>query len=241
MKYRVSFYLKPEKMDGRAPRYMVDIEANSLEEAKTIVLKNEDAVIRSAYRSVDPIPEKISYVFMTPEDRERWYSSHKTAHKNRLCHVCGTNEVARYRRICNECLEKRSVKPCVLCKKDIQTPNRHRYCDECQIKHKETQEKYYRLRRKNRDTIIRTREQLWWASTLLKTTTLTTCKFAHQYQGIRRPHIEDGGKICCRTCLQKFIDVQTTHLNDLLAKDHLNEAIVSNMENENAYSHATGV
>jgi hypothetical protein len=301
MKYRVSFYRKSETVAGRAPRYMVDIEANTMAEALTIINKKEGKtiIIRSAYKpvttgsflvrlipngtpfvgtaaqkelmkvlsetewfelkpphkqgtakslqkrgvveiqdltSVAPIPKKISSVFVTPEDRNRWYSSHKSEQKNRLCHDCNKNEVYRYKRICDECLKKRSVKPCVLCKKDIKIPNRHRYCDKCQSKRKETQEKFHRERRAKRNTIVRIRKQLRWAKQLLKTTTLPTCKFAYRYQGLRRPHIERGDKDRCRACLQKFVDVQTIYLNNLL----VGEQQESILEKENAHSHAAG-
>jgi len=302
MTYRVSFYRKSEIIAGRAPRYMVDIEAESVEDAQTEVLKRgDDVVVRSAYKpvttgsflvrliqgqqttpwtaaqkellallnetdwfelkppykqgtakslqkrgvveiqdltSVAPIPDKISYVFVTPEDRNKWYSSHKSEQPDRLYHDCGKNEVGHYKRICDDCLKKRSVKPCVLCKKDIKIPNRHRYCDECQSKRKETQEKFHRERRAKKNTIVRIRKQLKWAKNLLKTTTLLTCKFAYRYQGLRRPHIERGDKDRCRTCLQKFIDVQTIYLTG-----EQDEATFLNsiLEKENAHSHAAGV
>jgi hypothetical protein len=317
MKYRVSFYRKSEIVAGRAPRYMVDIEAKSVEDAQAIVIKkgDDDLVVRSGYKpvtsgsflvrlihgqqattpwtsaqkellqalneadwlelkppykqatarslqkrgaveiqdltSVAPIPEKISYVFITPEDRNKWYSSHKSEQPDRLCHDCGKNEVDRYKRICDECLKKRSVKPCALCKEDIQIPNRHRYCDKCHPKRKETQEKFHREHRATRNTIVRIRKQLQWAKNLLKTTTPLTCKFAYRYQGLRRPHIERGDKKDrfaqrrrrCRTCLQKFIDVQTIYLNNLLAGEQQGESVFSTsvLENENAHSHAAGI
>lgn len=104
MKYRVSFYRKAEVVAGRAPRYMVDFEADTLEQAKTHFERQPDVVVRSVYKAPDkPIRKKPSYVFETAADRNKWYSSHKTAQKERLCHKCKKNEVERYKRLCTKC------------------------------------------------------------------------------------------------------------------------------------------
>ena len=212
MLYRVSFYRESEIVEGRAPRYMVDLEAKSVDAAAAMVKRgDEDVIIRSVYKPAAPIPDKISYVFVTPEARNSWYN-HKT--KARLCHDCHKVQVDRYKRICASCLQKRGTKPCALCGKDIKIPNRHLYCDECQLVHKKAQEKIHRERRAKRKTIKRLKEQLKWAKRVLKTTSLSTCNFARVYQGARLPHAQKGA-IRCRFCLQKFIDVQTGYLNTL--------------------------
>lgn len=313
MMYRVSFYLKSEIVAGRAPRYMIDMDAESIEAATAMVAKEgggEDVVIRSAYKpvttgtlsarlvnaddprllegdwspsqkellqvltetewfeiklpykqgtakslqrrgvveiqdltSIVPIPEKISYVFVSPEERKEWYSTHKTSEPtDRLCHTCKTNAVDHYKHICDECLKRRGVKPCVLCKGDIQIPNRHRYCADCRIKRHETQLKLHREQRAKRTTIARIQKQLKWAKATLKTTSNPLCKFAHRYQGLRLPHVAPRGENRCRTCLQKFIDVQTVYLNNLLTGEQDESTFLNSiMENDNAHSHAAGV
>lgn len=250
MKHRVSFYRKSEVVAGRAPRYMVDIESETKAEALTIINEREGKtiVVRSVYKSPEaPIREKPSYVFESAAARNKWYSSHKTTQGvGRLCHVCSKHKVERYKRICKKCRSKRlaaAVKSCVLCNTTIAAPSRRRYCDACAAKRKESQEKFHREKRAKQTTIDRIREQIAWAEDKLQTTTLKSCKLSSRFQGLRIPHVaEDANGFSrnrCRACLQKFIDVQTVYLSNLLAGEQ-NDSVVANLETEHAIGHAAG-
>lgn len=274
MKYRVSFYRKDEVKDGRAPRYMVDIDADSVDVAKIAILQEEPkAVIRSAYKTPENIPirETPSFVFLTGESRTKWYSTHKSSQKERVCHECNKNPVEHYKRICKECREKRGTtteKPCALCGNSIPIPSRRRYCDDCASKRKESQEKFHREKRAKQTTIDRIREQVAWAKEALLTTTKQSCKMASRFQGLRVPHMDvlkpkpkcrkckgTGGENhdckClhyvanenrCRTCLQKFIDVQNVYLANLIVgePDETETILPGLLENEYAHSAAAG-
>ena len=253
MKHRVSFYRKSEVVDGRAPRYMVDIDSNTKAEALTIICEREgkSIVVRSVYKSPeDPIRQKPSFVFESADDRNKWYSSHKTTQgTGRLCHVCSKNRVERYKRICKKCRGKREVaaaKSCIVCKTPLAAPCRRRYCDTCSAKRKESQEKFHREKRAKQTTIDRIREQIGWAESKLLTTTLKSCKLSSRFQGLRVPHFaEDSNgfnKNRCRYCLQKFIDVQAVYLANLLAGEQDESSLDSllGMEKEYAIGHAAG-
>src|ERR1700739_2658076 len=193
MIYRVSFYRKAEVVAGRAPRYMVDFEAETLEQAKSHFESQPGVIVRSVYKAPEkPIRTKPSYVFETSEDRNKWYSSHKTTQKERLCHQCGNKEVERYKRLCKECDAKRveeSKKKCAECSTPIPTSSRRRYCDACATKRKEAQEKLHREKRAKLHTIERIEEQIAWAADKLQTSQLDeSCRLASRYQGLRIPH-----------------------------------------------------
>jgi hypothetical protein len=234
--YLVSFYRKAEVVSGRAPRHMVSVEADTVEAAKLQIAAEPGVVIRSAYKINTPVQSsKPSYVFETSAARTTWYSNHKSNQKQRLCHECKSNEVERYKRICKECLNKRNLlaeKTCPSCGETFST--RGSYCDTCSVKRKELQEKAGREKRATQTSTERIRTQIAWAQDQLKTTTLSSCKFADRFQGLRLPHTTNKNK--CQSCLQKFIDVQTVYLASLLAEEVTREA-----ENANSLSHAAGV
>jgi len=241
MKYRVSFYRKAEVVAGRAPRYMVDFEADTLEQAKTHFERQPDVVVRSVYKAPDkPIRKKPSYVFETAADRNKWYSSHKTAQKERLCHKCKKNEVERYKRLCTKCealRESAAKKTCVECAATIPASSRRRYCDACATKRKESQEKFHREKRAKQHTIDRIEEQVAWAKSKLPTTVTEFCKLSSRYQGLRTPHVSDGG-IRCRACLLKFIEIQTIYLENLKAENVMTTLPVNEFLTEELRAHA---
>jgi hypothetical protein len=264
MKYRVSFYRKAEVVAGRAPRYMVDLEAADLDEAKAEILAEPGVTIRSAYKAPEaPIRDTPSFVFITSASRNKWYSSHKSSNKERKCHECKTGKVEHYKRICAACRTKReeaAAKPCINCKKTIPPSSRKRYCDECSTTRKVEQEKFHRDKRAKQNTVERIKEQVAWAEDQLKTVTLPHCKLSSRFQGLRLPHVdvfvpdapdaETGVWTApanrCRACLQKFIDVQTVYLANLLTEEQGqtdSEFLASLLlkENDNAHSHAAGV
>jgi hypothetical protein len=248
MKHRVSFYRENEVVAGRAPRYMVDIESKTKAEALTIICQQEGKtiVVWSVYKSPEaPIRQKPSFVFESADARNKWYSSHKSAQGvGRLCHVCNKRKVERYKRICKKCRSK----SCILCKEPIASTSRRRYCDACSVKRKEAQEKFHREKRAKQTTLDRIRKQIAWAESKLLTTTLKNCKLSSRFQGLRVPRVvEDANgfnKNRCRTCLQKFIDVQTVYLANLLAGEQQQESVTLNSlmetETEHAIGHAAG-
>lgn len=221
MKYRVSFYRKDEVIDGRAPRYMVDVEIDSPNNIKeAIEADNQDLiVVRSVYKTPDkPIRENPSHIFITSEDRETWYKNHKPAYKERLCHECHTASVKRYKRFCEECEAKRNTGLCVLCGAIIPAVSdggHRRHCSVCSELRKNKQNKVHRERRAKQTTVERIHEQIAWAKELLKTEERLACNLASKFQGLRRPHMTGES---CRACLQKFIDVQTVYLANLMAE-----------------------
>jgi hypothetical protein len=151
-------------------------------------------------------------------------------------------------------------------------PSRN-FCVACGLKHKETQEKTHREKRAKQTTLERIKTQVAWAQEKLLTTPLLSCKLASRFQGLRLPHLDqpkfnpdcldckgtgtnpefpDDPCFCvrmtapanrCRTCLQKFIDVQTVYLNNLMAEEKPEdvEATFNAMfppETANAHAHA---
>lgn len=286
--YRVSYYRTSEMVAGRAPRYMVDIEADDYDDAQAKLLKRydnpSDVVIRSIYKAPDTlIPSKPSYVFENSKDRNEWYSSHKTTTTERKCLDCKTGEVERYKRFCKACAlirnpERRCkgcdavmVKPKKTRSKTAKAPSRRRYCEACGTKRKETQEKSHREKRAKQNTVDRIKTQVAWAQEKILTTPLLSCKLASRFQGLRLPHLDqpvynpscpvcegtghdtERNDVCgclvlqapgnrCRMCLQKFIDVQTVYLNNLMAEsvEDVDETFTPLFvpEPENALSHA---
>jgi hypothetical protein len=257
--YRVSYYKTDELVHGRAPRYMVDVEADDYETAQAKVLAMEPnpdvVVIRSIYKAPDTLlPTSPSYVFPKPSDRNTWYSSHKTAQTIRLCHGCKTEPVTkRYGRFCDACEATRNPErlckgcgtPLVKAKRKRKTKSTatRNFCEPCGLKHKETQEKTHREKRAKQTTVERIQTQIAWAQEKLLTTPLLSCKLASRFQGLRLPHITNEATRC-RTCLQKFIDVQTVYLNNLMAEDAAEEAAADDAfnalftENDHAHAHA---
>jgi hypothetical protein len=132
MKYRISYYRMAEIDEGRAPRIMVDIDANSLRDAVARVKKRETGTIeiRSAYNAPNkPIPENPSYIYLSGEAREKWYKRYKAEqHANRICKTCKKQAVERYQRECSDCKAKKKAKHCMDCGKEIKSRRR---CDEC--------------------------------------------------------------------------------------------------------------
>jgi len=255
MIFRVSFYYEDEVADGRARRYMVDVQEDSIDIAKEKLLlrlgKEEpgrSVVIRSAYKAPSKaIRPEPSFVFVDADSRNKWYSSHKTAAKERLCHECNAEPVEHYKRIGKKCREKRdadSMKPCIACPTLIPTASRKRYCPACSAKRKDSQEKNHREKRAKLNTRDRINTQVEWAKEALKTTTLLSCKLASRFQGLRVPNLTNEDTRC-RTCLQKFIDVQSLYLSNLMVEEQDAQAILASFnqmlnEGTHVHSHAAG-
>jgi len=131
MIYRVSYYLKSEMIEGRAPRHMVDEEAmNPVDAVKYIKAReaNPDNIVEhGVYAAKKPFPTKFGFIYLTNDDRVRWYAKVK----DRFCKTCKT-PIGKSQRQCASCKEKelaeKKVKKCKDC--GVEITHRHR-CDKC--------------------------------------------------------------------------------------------------------------
>jgi hypothetical protein len=216
MKIRVSYYKESEVEQGRAPRYVKDVEGDSVRDGVTKVIR-QGFILRSAYKAPNAaIIRKKGFIYMSDEAKENWNNKQRTD-KPRLCKTSTCNNPAEpYRRRCKSCdAAAKSPRPklCVDCGEEI--PSNHRLCEGC-VKKKEIH-----LRRVNRSkkTLARLQKQMRWAHKLLAKAKSDACINATFYQGLRFPQCFYGNP--CRCCLNVWLRVQTEYQKSLL-KGNLN-------------------
>ena len=214
--FRVSFFRKSEIQFGRAPRYVVDIEAESPIDATAMVKAvdngNDDVQIRTVYtRPNKPISDKPSFVFKNAEARIAYYRASPSENKDKvsLCKDCHTHP-AEWGNYCPTCQNKRENKVCEVCQTNPPISARRPLCVECLKARNYAKSKFQSELRAKVKTADRIRTQILQALTTLSNTVHLQCKQWRAYQGYRLPHTNTPP---CRHCLQKFIDVQTKKLD----------------------------
>jgi hypothetical protein len=210
-KFRVSYYKTSEIEEGRAPRYIKDVDADTvLDAAKKVLKGHKDYVLRSAYRAPNiPISRDTNYVYMTKAARRKWWERTEERNKPaRSCRICDA-PVKRYKRICATCTEKKNnpQKLCPDCSTSIATSRR--MCDDCREKRRVSQEIKGRLV----EIKERVENHLKAAKDALAVADAEACINTRFYQGMRFPQC--FYKHPCRSCLNTFITVQSKYLEDL--------------------------
>ena len=125
-------------MEGRAKRHTT--EADATNPGKAILLASiaavesgistTDFVVHGVYKAKNPPPNS-GYIYLTKEDRVRWYAKARV----RMCKSCGLVEMTKCMRLCDACKlvaatqAATKVKKCKDCGTEIKT-RRHR-CDAC--------------------------------------------------------------------------------------------------------------
>jgi hypothetical protein len=216
MRIRISYYVNSEIENGRAPRHVIDVEADTvLEGVNKLKTSTEGFVLRSAYRApVDEIKKTAGYIYLTPAHRKRWYKQANNTPRD--CAKC-SNPAPPRRRVCDSCrseLEKKPDKFCSKCKvKKI--PSRLRVCQACRRSSKKVVSALRRKQARAEQRIKALATLIDKAKRELRTSKSEACINASFYQGLRYPKCFYGNP--CRSCLSTWINVQSEYRKKLLA------------------------
>ena len=144
MKFRVSYYLPQEVEDGRAPRHQQDVDANNCEQAGLMIITaNVGAVVFKCYPPPSKaISDKPNFIYLTAEDRVRWYKKHYNTKKKEVIRPCKNhpacqNTVSKRSDLCEACKIPATPKEKGVCDCGEKV-TKGRFCDAClQLKEKE--------------------------------------------------------------------------------------------------------